>query len=91
MTSNAVAYLNRKCQQLTDQAKIDTAALNRLRAERRAERALADDLAAALQEAREDMADWAAYASEYFTEKWNLAGDLAKCDAMLARYHEARK
>jgi hypothetical protein len=55
------------------------------------ERALADDLAAALAEAREDMAGWGAYASDYFTEKWNLAGDLAKCDAVLARYREARR
>jgi hypothetical protein len=55
-----------------------------------AERALADDLAAALAQAREDMDGWAAYASEYFQTKWDLAGDLAKCDAGLARYREAR-
>ena len=31
-----------------------------------------------LSEAAEDIADWGAYASTYFQEKWDLAGDIAK-------------
>ena len=33
--------------------------------------------------ARSDMEVWAAYASDYFTAKHNLAGDLASVDAVL--------
>lgn len=33
--------------------------------------------------ARSDMEGWAAYASDYFTAKHNLAGDLASIDAVL--------
>lgn len=33
--------------------------------------------------ARSDMEGWAAYASDYFTAKHNLAGDLASVDAVL--------
>ncbi len=40
---------------------------------------LVDTLAAA----RSDMEGWAAYASDYFTAKHNLAGDLASVDAVL--------
>lgn len=40
-------------------------------------------LRAALVEARADLADWAAYASEYIQEKWDLKGDLARIDAVL--------
>lgn len=45
---------------------------------RRAER-----LAEALREARDAIEDWAGYASDYFREKHDLAGDLAKVDALL--------
>ena len=40
---------------------------------------------AALREARENMEAWAAYASDYFKEKHDLEGDLAKIDAALAK------
>jgi hypothetical protein len=53
-------------------------------------RALADDLAAELTAAREDVADWASYADDYFKEKWHLDADLARMDRALARYREAR-
>jgi hypothetical protein len=42
----------------------------------------------ALAEARDDMAGWGAYASDYFQEKWDLAGDLVKIDKILAPYRE---
>lgn len=35
-------------------------------------------LRAALLDALEDVEHWGAYASEYFQEKWNLAGDIAR-------------
>lgn len=54
----------------------------------RSERAAASQrvakLRAALQRAREDLADWGAYAGDYFKEKWDLAGDLAAIDEALA-------
>ena len=37
----------------------------------------------ALKRARQDMEDWAAYATDYFKEKWDLAADLAAIDAVL--------
>jgi uncharacterized protein YigA (DUF484 family) len=40
-------------------------------------------LTEALRRAREDMEGWAEYASEYFREKHDLAGDLAAIDAAL--------
>lgn len=43
-------------------------------------------LVQALRDAREMVDEWAAYASDYFQEKWDLAGDLAKLDAVLADY-----
>jgi hypothetical protein len=43
-----------------------------------------EDLREALVEAREDVAEWGAYASPYFQEKWDLAGDLARIDAALS-------
>ncbi len=36
-----------------------------------------------LKEAREMVEHWAGYASTYFTEKHDLAGDLAKLDAAI--------
>lgn len=51
--------------------------------------ALAEDdsrrLRDALRQAREDLESWGAYASDYFKEKWDLAGDLARIDAELGR------
>jgi hypothetical protein len=41
------------------------------------------ELESALRRARDDMDGWAAYASEYFHEKHDLAGDLAAIDAAL--------
>lgn len=40
-------------------------------------------LRGALKGARDDMAAWGAYATEYFQEKHDLPGDLAKIDAAL--------
>lgn len=42
------------------------------------------ELHEALKEARGMIEDWASYADEYFQVKWDLAGDLAKIDAVLA-------
>jgi hypothetical protein len=42
-----------------------------------------DELRAALIRAREDMAQWASYADEFFRKKWGLAADLAAIDAAL--------
>lgn len=41
-------------------------------------------LRAALRDARECVETWAGYASEYFRDKHDLAGDLARIDAALA-------
>jgi uncharacterized small protein (DUF1192 family) len=49
----------------------------------RREKERADKLAEALREARDAIEDWAGYASDYFREKHDLAGDLAKIDAAL--------
>ncbi len=56
-------------------------------ADARAERAEAerDRLREALIEAREDVAHWGGYASDYFKEKHDLGGDLARIDAALAK------
>lgn len=43
----------------------------------------AEQLAEALREARDMVEDWAGYASEYFQNKHDLAGDLAKLDTAL--------
>lgn len=40
-------------------------------------------LRAALRDARECVQAWSGYASEYFCEKHDLAGDLARIDAAL--------
>ena len=40
-------------------------------------------LEAALRRARDDMEEWAAYASPYFREKWGLDDDLAAIDRVL--------
>jgi chromosome segregation ATPase len=42
----------------------------------------------ALKRARESMADWGSYASEYFQQKHDLQGDLDAIDAALARAGE---
>jgi len=44
-----------------------------------------DELLAALKDARELVDDWGAYASNYMQEKHDLAGDLAKLDAVIAK------
>lgn len=43
------------------------------------------ELLAALVEARDSVADWGIYASEYFQQKHDLVGDLAKIDAVIER------
>lgn len=48
------------------------------------------ELRAALIEAREDLNSWGAYASGYFQKKWDLAGDLARIDATIAKFTEAQ-
>jgi hypothetical protein len=48
--------------------------------------AAADEIEAlrdALTEAVEDIEHWGGYASAYFQEKWDLAGDLAKYQSVL--------
>ena len=45
-----------------------------------------DALLAALIEARDMVADWATYAGDYFQDKHDLAGDLAKLDAIIASH-----
>lgn len=47
-----------------------------------------EELLEALRWAREDVEHWGAYASEYFQEKWDLAGDLARIDGTIAKYTE---
>lgn len=47
-------------------------------------RAERERLRGALQDARECIEAWACYANEYFREKHDLAGDLARIDAALA-------
>jgi hypothetical protein len=42
------------------------------------------DLVDSLRDARDLVEDWAAYAEPYFQEKWNLTGDLARIDAVIA-------
>lgn len=42
----------------------------------------------ALEDARDMVADWAAYASEYYQKKWKLDEDLAKLDAALETKHD---
>ena len=54
-----------------------------LAAERDALAGRVKELEAALKNARDDMADWVSYASDYFREKYNLAGELAAIDAAL--------
>jgi hypothetical protein len=44
-----------------------------------------DRLREALEAAREDVAHWGNYASDYFKEKHDLDGDLARIDATLAK------
>lgn len=44
----------------------------------------------ALREARDAIEDWAGYASDYFREKHDLAGDLAKVDALLRDQEEGK-
>lgn len=46
------------------------------------------DLVAELKFARECVAEWAAYASDYFREKWGLDDDLARIDAAI-RVHDS--
>jgi hypothetical protein len=43
------------------------------------------ELVAALEAARDAIAEWGAYAGPYFQEKWDLAGDIAKIDSVIAR------
>jgi hypothetical protein len=66
--------------------------IERLREERKQHKQIATDLGSknnrlreALTEAREDVAHWGGYASDYFKEKHDLAGDLARIDAALAK------
>jgi len=43
-----------------------------------------EELVKALQQARDDLADWGAYAPEYFQEKWGLEDDLNALDVIIA-------
>ena len=44
-----------------------------------------DELLAALKDARELVDSWGAYASNYMQEKYDLAGDLDRLDAAIAK------
>lgn len=46
-------------------------------------RALAEKLLLELKEAREDLADWSAYADEYFRKKHNLQGDFDRMEKQI--------
>ena len=50
--------------------------ISRLRVQR-------DELLAALVDALTMVEDWSSYASDYFTEKYDLAGDIAKLNASI--------
>lgn len=39
------------------------------------------ELESALHEAADDIESWGAYAADYFQQKWNLAGDVARARA----------
>ena len=52
---------------------------------RTADKARIAELTEALKNAREMVADWGAYASEYFREKHGLDRDIAELDAALAQ------
>jgi hypothetical protein len=45
----------------------------------------------ALEDARADIAVWAAYASKYFQEKHDLKGNLAYYDGIIKKSHDALK
>lgn len=47
--------------------------------------AAAPDLLEELREARDSILGWAAYASEYFKDKHDLDGDIARIDAVIAK------
>jgi len=49
------------------------------------QRLVIKELRAELQEARDSILGWAAYASEYFRDKHDLDGDIARIDAVLAK------
>lgn len=55
-----------------------------LRSDLAAAEAEVERLRAALIEAAENLATWGAYADEYFQEKWNLEGDIARVYAAAA-------
>lgn len=57
-----------------------------MEAEKQASRdELVSELVEALREARDNMAAWASYASDYFQEKHDLDGDLDKIDTVLRK------
>jgi len=64
-----------------EDAKKDIATLSSALAAKDAEN---ERLRLALKEAREMVAHWGAYASEYFQDKHDLPGDLGELDAALA-------
>lgn len=45
---------------------------------------------AEIQFARDAVADWAGYADDYFKKRHDLAGDLARIDAMLAAHTQEK-
>lgn len=55
------------------------------------ERRRADKLVEVLREARDAIEDWAGYVSEYFREKHDLDGDLAKIDILLREQEEGHE
>lgn len=57
-----------------------------------------EEVRSALIDSKESMEEWAAYAGDYFREKWDLKGDLklieeaiTKLDAVISRLKEREK
>ena len=45
----------------------------------------------ALEDARDDVSDWAGYASKYFQQKLDLAGDIARINDSIAQLKEKKE
>ena len=88
-----VRELERECGQWQEASGQANVRAEQLEDKWEAEKARADGLAAdvaelvaALAEARDMVASWGAYASDYFKDKHGLSDDLAKLDAALAKH-----
>lgn len=71
--------------------KLERAEVDRLTADLATARAEITELRAALREAADDIESWGAYASDYFQEKWDLAGDVTKYRALAGQAQEGEQ